>query len=321
MIKIPKDNPLQILSIGTKILLKDVMDQYLRSLGEVKTFYASKMSVAVETFNEKRPHIIFCEHGFPEGSALEFIQYCGGLDPSADQYFVLAVEEHDEGLVALAVEKGIDEILVKPFSIDTIHQIVERYLEKRDMATDDWIIDLRKARRSFLEKRFLEAEDLYANACRRHPNNAAVLLEGADFFLRRGYGNQAQTLSETVLRESPENVRALHILGSALKKQGQFKEAATRFNRAQEISPLNSLRHVELAETYVQMAEEQIQAALKVETENSSLILTKAKYQLLRRDYVALVTYLDAKRAFLNDVAKKEADNLTLLAKKLGGIR
>lgn len=321
MIKIPKDNPIQILSIGTKILLKDVMDQYLRSLGEVKTYYASKMSTAVEAYLEKRPNIIFCEHGFPEGSALEFIHFIGGLDPSGDQYFVLAVEEPNDNLVALAVEKGIDEILVKPFSIDTIHQIVERYFEKREMATDDWVNDLRNAKRSFLEKRFLEAEDLYANAARRHANNSAVLLEAADFFLRRGYGNQAQGLAETVLRESPDNVRALGILGSALKKQGQYREATSRFLKAQDLSPLNSLRHVEIAETYVLMAEEQIQAALKTETENSTLILTRAKYQLLRRDYVALVTYLDAKRAFLNDAAKKEADNLTLLAKKLGGIR
>ncbi|RZA01696.1 MAG: response regulator, partial [Proteobacteria bacterium] len=194
MIKIPKDNPLQILSIGTKILLKDVMDQYLRSLGEVKTYYASKMSIAVESYLEKRPNIIFCEHGFAEGSALDFIQYIGGLDPSGDQYFVLAVEEASDPLVALAVEKGIDEILVKPFSIDTIHQIVERYLEKRDLSTDDWAKDLRNAKVSFLEKRFLEAEDLYANAARRYPANILVLLECADFFLRRGYGGQAQTL-------------------------------------------------------------------------------------------------------------------------------
>ena len=321
MIKIPKENPIQILSIGTKILLKDVMDQYLRSLGEVKTYYASKMSTAVESYNEKRPNIIFCEHGFPEGSALEFIQYIGGLDPSGDQYFVLAVEEPNDNLVALAVEKGIDEILVKPFSIDTIHQIVERYLEKREMAKDDWVNDLRNAKRSYLEKRFLEAEDLYANAARRHPNNAAVLLESSDFFLKRGYGNQAQVLVEAVLKESPENVRARHLLALAQKKQGQFREAAANFVRAQDLSPLNSLRRVELAETYVLMAEEQIQAALKAETENSALILTKAKYQLLRRDYTALVIYLDAKRAFLNDAAKKEADNLTLLAKKLGCIR
>ncbi|RZA08030.1 MAG: hypothetical protein EOP11_06050 [Proteobacteria bacterium] len=321
MIKIPKDNPLQILSIGTKILLKDVMDQYLRSLGEVKTYYASKMSIAVESYLEKRPNIIFCEHGFSEGSALDFIQYIGGLDPSGDQYFVLAVEESSDPLVALAVEKGIDEILVKPFSIDTIHQIVERYLEKREMATEDWAKELRNAKVSFLEKRFLEAEDLYANAARHYPANISVLLECADFFLRRGYANQAQTLVAAVLKEAPMNVRALSIMGSALKKQGHYEEAASMFLKAHDLSPLNSLRNVELAETYVLMAEAQIQLALKVETENSTLILTKAKYQLLRRDYAALVNYLDAKRAFLNDAGKKEADNLTLLAKKLGGIR
>ena len=106
-----------------------------------------------------------------------------------------------------------------------------------------------------------------------------------------------------------------------MKKLGRFREAVAAFNKANDLSPLNSLRMVELAETYVFMAEDQITSALKAETENSNLILTKAKYQLLRRDYVNLVVYLDAKRAFLNEAAKKEADNISLLAKKIGGIR
>ena len=321
MIKIPKDKPVQVLSIGTKILLKDVMDQFLRSLGEVKTYYASKMTMAVESYNEKRPNIIFCEHGFPEGSALEFIQYIGGLDPSGDQYFVLAVEEQKDELMALAIEKGIDEILVKPFSIDTIQQIVERYFEKRNLEQEDWVRDLRVAKRSLYEKRFQESEELHAAAARKYPNNSSVLLECGEFFLRRNNPQMAYPLLETVVKESPENVRGLHLIGSTMKKLGRFREAVAAFNKANDLSPLNSLRMVELAETYVFMAEDQITSALKAETENSNLILTKAKYQLLRRDYVNLVVYLDAKRAFLNEAAKKEADNISLLAKKIGGIR
>lgn len=321
MIKIPKDKPVQVLSIGTKILLKDVMDQFLRSLGEVKTFYASKMSMAVESYNEKRPNIIFCEHGFPEGSALEFIQHIGGLEPSGDQYFVLAVEEPNDHLMALAIEKGIDEILVKPFSIDMINGIVERYFEKRALSNESWVADMRTAKKSYAEKRFQESEELHAAAVKKYPTNTSVLLECADFFLRRNYPQQCFPLVEAVLKGSPDNVRALHLIGSCFKRMGRYPEAVKCFTRANEASPLNSIRLTELAETYVLMAEEQIQNALKVETENSNLILTKAKYQLLRRDYANLVVYLDAKRSFLNENAKKEADNLTLLAKKVGGIR
>lgn len=321
MIKIPKDDPIQVLSIGTKILLKDVMDTYLRSLGEVKTFYAYKLSTAIETFQEKRPNIIFCEQSFPEGSALELIQFIGGLHPSGDHYFVLATETASNELVSLAVEKGIDEILVKPFATDNIHQIVERYFEKRALGNQPWVQDLRVARRSLLEKRFQEAEELMAAAARKYPENVNVMMECADFFLSRNYPQQAHGLLERILRDSPDNTRALHLMGLALRRMGRLQEAAERFLKASSLSPLNSLRNSELAETYVQMAEEQVQLALKSESENSSLILARAKYQLVRKDYAALVSYLDVKRAFLSDSMKKEADVFVAVAKKLGGIK
>lgn len=319
--KIPKEKAIQVLSIGTKILMKDVMDTYLRSLGEVKTFYAHKLSTALETYKEKKPQIIFCEQSFPEGSALEFIRAIGELHFSGDQYFVLATESPSDDLVSLAVEKGIDEILVKPFSTENIHQIVERYLEKSAMSELDWVKELRAARQSHRENRFQEAEELYVLTARKFPGNANVLLESGEFFLNRGNYKQAHSLIEGVVKESPDNVRALHLMGSALKKMGHFNEAALKFLRASSLSPMNSLRNTELAETYLHMAEEQIQAALKNENEHPGLILSKAKYQLVRKDYSALVSYLDAKRSYLGDAGKKEADTLVAIAKKLGGIK
>jgi CheY-like chemotaxis protein len=319
--KIPKGQAVHVLSIGTRILVKDVMDQYLRSLGEVKTFYASKLSVAIENYREKRHSVIFCEQSFPEGSALEFIEAIGGLDSASDRYFVLAAESTSDDLVALAMEKGIDEILVKPFATDHIMQIMERYLEKRNATQIDWVSDLRPAKKAYLEKRFQEAEELYGAAAKRHWHNAAVLLDCAEFFISRNQPQKAAPLLEKVLGESPDHVRALHLHGQALRKLGRFQEAARQFSRASSFSPLNSMRNVELAETYIQMAEEQIQGALKAENESSSLILRKAQYQLLRKDYAALVTYLDAKKPYLSETGKKEADSYVTLAKKLAGLK
>ncbi len=321
MIKIAKDKPLHVLSIGTKILIKDVMDTYMRSLGEVKTYYAYKMSTAIETFQEKKPNIIFCEQNFPEGGALEFIQYIGGLPASGDHYFVLASESSSEDLVSLAMEKGMDEILVKPFATDNIHQIVERYLEKKAQGATDWVADLRAARKSFQEKRFQEAEELMAAAARKYAQNPSVLQEVADFFLLRNNPQIAHPMLDAILKDSPENVRALSSMGSTLKRMGRLREASEKFLKANSLSPLNSLRNAELAETFLFLAEEQIQTALKNENENSNFILAKARYQLVRKDYSAMVIYLDAKRAFLSESAKKEADTIVAIAKKLGGIK
>jgi CheY-like chemotaxis protein len=319
--KIPKDQPVHVLSIGTKILVKDVMDQYLRTLGEVKTFYASKLSTALESVLEKRPTVIFCELSFPEGSALEFIEAIGGLDTASDRYFVLASEAASDELVALAMEKGIDEILVKPFATDNILQIMDRYLEKRATNDQEWVKDLRTAKTSFLEKRFQEADELYGAAAKKHWHNSGVLLDAAEYFLRRNQAQKSLPLLEKVLGESPDHVRALHIHGCSLKRLGRLQESARQLLRANGISPLNTVRNMELADAFVAMGEEQITHALKSESESTALILRRAQYQLLRREYGALVTYLDSKRAFLSEAGKKEAENYAALAKKLGGLK
>lgn len=321
MFKSNKPEPIHVLNIGTKILIKDVMDTYLRSLGEVKTFYASKMTTAVETFRDKKPNIIFCEQSFPEGSALEFIQSIGGLPSSGNHYFVLAAEENFDALVALASEKGMDEILVKPFSTENIHQIVERYREKKENLQQEWVTDLRAARKSFEEKRFQEAEELFSAASKKFEKNSRVQLEVAEFFVQRGLLNLAKPILDWILSESPENVSAMQLLGTVYKKANKLKEASDWLHKATALSPLNSLRQAELAEIFVLMAEEQIVQALKLENENSNLILSRARFQMLRKDYVATVTYLDAKRPYLSEAAKKESEILSAICKKLGGIK
>ncbi len=316
-----KEQPLHVLSIGTRILVKDVMDQYLRSLGEVKTYYASKLSVAVQSFNDKRPAVIFCEQSFPEGSALEFIEAIGGLDSAGDLYFVLAVEGITEALVALATEKGVDEILVKPFAIGGILQIMERFTAKRVLSEHDWMKDIRAGKTAYLEKRFQEAEELYGAVARKYPKNSRALLDCADFFLRRQQPGKALSLLEAVHNESPDHVRTLHLYGCALRRLGRFQEAAEKHIRASSLSPANSMRNIELADTYIAMAEEQVLHALKSESESSALILRRAQFQLIRKDYGALITYLDSKRAYLSEAGRKEAENLLALARKFAGLR
>ena len=83
-----------------------------------------------------------------------FIKIIGGLHPSDDIYFVLAVEESSSDVISLAIEQNIDELLVKPFSTDNIHQIVERYLSKQKTQRAPWYQDLRMARSADVSKRY-----------------------------------------------------------------------------------------------------------------------------------------------------------------------
>ena len=274
--KFTKENPVHVLSVGTKILLKDVMDQYLRSLGEVKTFYAAKMSTAVESYAEKKPAVVFCEQSFSEGSALDFIDAIGGLDLASDRYFVLATEAPDEPLITLAAETCMDELLVKPFSTVHVHSIMDRYLLKKERTTP-WVTDLRAAQRAFQEKRFQEADELYGQTAKSHWDKNQVLLDVADYFLRRQQWAKVIPLVEKILGDAPDQVRALHLQGCAFRKMGRLREAMRSLLRAGELSPMNTLRNGEMAELYLTLGEEQIVQGLKWDGESSALILRRAQ--------------------------------------------
>ena len=102
---------------------------------------------------------------------------------------------------------------------------------------------------------------------------------------------------------------------------GRLREAMRSLLRAGELSPMNTLRNGEMAELYLTLGEEQIVQGLKWDGESSALILRRAQYQFLRKDYAAMVTYLDSKRSYLSEAGRREADALAATAKKLAGIK
>lgn len=321
MFNFTKKTPLNILSIGTRILLKDVMDQYLRSLGEIKTYYASKLSVAVESYKQHSVQIIFCEEFFPEGSALDFIESIGGLNVCADRYFVLATENQSDELVSLAMEKNIDEILVKPFATEDITKIIERYSEKKETLKRDWCIDLNSAIIANEQKRFQEAATLFSGLLSKYPDNMPLLIEAAGFFYGQNRVEEAGRVVEKVLAVNPSNAKALHLQGLCFKRTGKFKEALESFYQSNQVSPMNSHRYGDIVDTLLQMADERSAYALKVDSENSALILARLKIMVIRREYRQAVQYMETRRALLPELERKEADIYLAVSKKMAGIK
>ena len=312
---------LSILNIGTKILIKDVMDQYLRSLGGVKTFYASKLEFALETLKKQRPQIVFCEQEFMDGTALDIVHEMGGLSPSADRYFVLAVESSEKSVLSLVEELGIDELLVRPFSIADLQKIVERYRTKVKLLQGPWVQELRMARNSLDSKRFKEAEEIYGRALNRYPNNMSVVVEVAEYYLSSGVGDKALDLAESILQEQENNLRASQIKGASLVLLGKNREALNTFLQLDEQSPLNWRRKMEIANLYLGFAKSTLDVALRIELASSELIMAHLRLLLAKRDYVTLIALLSKQHQKLTEKDRKEAEYFALACKKIVGLK
>ena len=321
MVKANKEAPIHILNVGTKILTRDVMDQCLRTLGSVKTFYAGKLSFAIESIKEKKPHVIICEESFPEGNAIDLIEAIGGLSTSRDLYFALAVQESNESIMSLAAELGVNEILAKPFNATNVHTIVHRYVENRDAKKEAWQEKLCAARKLWDEKRAIEAEEAFREVYKEFPSQGSIVLELAEISLGRGQCEYAINLLKKLLEEQPHRARILHQLGLAYLQSGKPKEAVEVFEKAKWISPNNTRRYSLLADAHLAIADIELQEGLKIESDNTQFILQKLRFLLARKDYLSVINFADNRRPFLSEIGKRDADSMALLAKKMGGFK
>src|SRR5690349_2703620 len=116
-----------VLNVGTKILLKDTMDQYIRTLGDYKTHYAPNMTSALRIFSENTIHIVITEVNLEDGSAYRLLQSLGGVASELEDLFVvIAIEERSDALMALAYELEAHSVLIKPFAAADLKTQVER---------------------------------------------------------------------------------------------------------------------------------------------------------------------------------------------------
>ena len=311
---------LQVLSVGTKILTKDVMDQYLRSLGDIKTFYGSKLNFAISTFNEKKIDLVFCEMNFGDSSAQYFLKKIGGIGALKEYYFVIASEETNAEYERLRMELGVDAVMVKPFNAEKIKKIVDEAWQKKQQVKFAWLTELRQAKRAESEKRYVEAETIYLKCGRSYSDNPIVLVELADYLIAKNKLEKAEAVLHKLLGIVPDDLRAMWLMGLLERKKGNFTAALRFLKDAQDLSPLNQLRVQDIAETNFYQAGAESRRATILDEFYSDAILTHGKSLCVTAQYAACIQYLEVQMGKLSVEQKNIAEAYIELAKKLGNI-
>lgn len=315
------EKELSVLTVGTEILAKDLMDQYLRSLGPVSTYYASRLELALETFQKQKIDIIFCELNFSNGSINQFLQKIGGLHYGSDIFCVVAARDNSPELESLRFELSIDEILVKPFNAETIRATVERALKKLHGPKAVWAVELKVALEAERSKRFVEAESFFQRALQRHPEVLEVSLEVARYWLDRGRYGECETLLEKISVKHPNDVRVLDFFGRLLKRQDKHRRAMELLEKAQGLSPLNSIRAMELADNYMLQAVDLARTALRLDEHDSSAHMLIMRVLAARHQYAAALTVAELKQGYVASEHAKEFSAYVQLVKNLGKLK
>lgn len=88
-----------------------------------------------------------------------------------------------------------------------------------------------------IEKRPLEAETFFLRALQKEPERLSTKLELAAFRAGQGKTEQARALLEEILRNAPNNSRAIYLLADTETRQGRMGEALALYKKLGEINP------------------------------------------------------------------------------------
>lgn len=318
--EIPKDVSLSILNIGTAIMVRDVMDQHLRTLGDVRTYYASNLHFALQTYSERHLDLIFCELTFPGGSAEEFIRQIGGIDATDNLYFCISTGQDARAAKWLADELSVDSILESPFSTNDILARVSSAISKKNRDRNAWIDGLLEAKLAAKNMRTQEARTLFRDLIKNHPSNADIQIAAAKFFIGMAdFDNAGQILTQAIAAD-PQNLLAKSLYGVLSLKKGDYADGLKILEEVQKISPLNSTRANEIANAYILMALKCARDALDINSASVLALVNSIKYLTVLGRYSEVINmYERNKDKFIGD-EKREADFFFAVSKKLGGI-
>ncbi|MEW6055066.1 MAG: tetratricopeptide repeat protein [Bdellovibrionota bacterium] len=310
---------INLLNVGTKILLKDTMDQYVRTLGDYKTFYAPTMGSALRAYKENPIQLIISEIDLGDGSAYRLVQSLGGTADD-DLYVILALEERSPILLALAEEIEAHSILVKPFAAADIKAQLEKYKAWRAMPKEPWRLLLREAHLAVREKKFREAEENFKSAIASAPTNPIALFKVGQYYLTKPDYPVAETLLKKAVSLKPDYTRAIWALGSLYLARHDLDKAEECFKKAHSISPLNPDRLVEMVRLYIERCVDLCKDCLRLDPAAPMARHNLGKLFAFQKDYVATVRELEKTLPSLQGELKTEAQTFVALARKLGSL-
>jgi len=312
---------LTILNVGTKILLRDVMDAYLRTLGDVRTHYATNMASAMRTMTQSNVSILVTELDLEDASAYRMLKEIGGPGGFDDLFVVLALTEKNDALMALATEMEVHAVLVKPFANSELKKIFDQYRAWREMPKQPWELLIAEAHQGERERRYNDAEKDFREAMAIASNIPDPFYKAGMYYMRKHDYPSAEKLFSKALANKADHIQSLYAIAKVYIYQKELDRAEHFLEKVNQLSPLNPERTLELARLYLERASDSYKTALRLDPDAPGARFGLGKLLALLKDYPGCIRELQRATPTLKvDAQKKEAETFMALARKLGGL-
>lgn len=241
------DKTRPVLLVDPQQDLRLIITHQLSKLKFKKVLQAKDCTTAFELMKSFEDiSLIICSYETPDISGIEFIDEIQADVDLLRPPICLTIYDANKDKIMLAVEKGIEEILVKPFPLaDVMPKAHRAYLNYHNPKNPELLYE--HAKKLIQEERFQEAKDIYSSLSKLAVSSARPWVGMAHIALAQKKTALALDLLEHGVKNNPHYVHAYTLKAEVYLAQDNVAKALETYREAINLSPLNPIRYTKCA--------------------------------------------------------------------------
>jgi tetratricopeptide (TPR) repeat protein len=289
--------PAQIDFKDNVIVVEDQTDMRLivahqlqkQSFSNVKQAANGYDAIELMKLNDITSAMYVCDMEMPVMGGIDFLTELRESPDLSIGPFCITMDNVSKEKIMLAVESGVDEILVKPFTLgDIFPKLKAAFAKFHNPTNPEKIYHMAKTR--LKQGDLALAEAIYLDLAKVAPKAARPVVGLARIEVKKGNIQKALDLLEQAQKRNENFVHTYHERALIHSNASDWDKAIENFKKAIELSPLNAVRYKSAADVLFkvkrwQEAADLLEYAIKNSLEFPDLYnyLSQAKFAL--RDY------------------------------------
>ena len=124
------DLSMKVLVVDDFATMRRILKNVLRQIGFTNIIEADDGSTALAVLKKDNVDLILSDWNMPKVSGLELLKAIRSDESMKDKPFLMVTAEGQKDSVIRAVQAGVSNYIVKPFTADTIKEKLEQIFDK-----------------------------------------------------------------------------------------------------------------------------------------------------------------------------------------------
>jgi len=124
------DLSMKVLVVDDFATMRRILKNVLKEIGFTKVVEADDGSTALAVLKKDKVGLIVSDWNMPEVTGLELLKHVRRDELMKDMPFLMVTAEGQKDMVIQAVQAGVSNYVVKPFTADTIKEKLEQIFDK-----------------------------------------------------------------------------------------------------------------------------------------------------------------------------------------------